>query len=71
MSSWTHRCCVDCWMKFFMERFGPDPVTLNKELCPEVEPCCFCGVELHNDGRGIYVREDPAILRCRGEHGQG
>lgn len=59
MSKWTHSICDDCWHK--------------KE--PEIEPsrlvdvigniCCFCGLLTTS---GIYVREDPTELLCKGVH---
>jgi hypothetical protein len=56
-SIWTHAICHQCW-----NRRQPDkriPVVEGDELC------CFC----HRPrAAGIYVRENPAHLACRGEH---
>lgn len=58
MSMWTHAICFDCWDK-------REPTT---EAIPifitEFETCCFCG---HETQAGIYVREDPCKVRCKGQ----
>jgi hypothetical protein len=56
-SVWTHAICHECW-----NRRQPDKrilVTLGDELC------CFCQ---RPRAAGIYVRENPAHLACRGQH---
>lgn len=69
MSRWTHRICRGCWTEHLQPTHG-EPVTIAPRMCPEVEPCCWCGAELtRNDFvRGIYVRKDPDNLACKGDH---
>lgn len=59
MSRWTHAICDTCWSA---RNGGRAPVHLRE---PDLEICCFCGGPTK---RGIYVRHDPAELRCRGTH---
>lgn len=59
MSRWTHAVCQHCWET----RFGGDPHRVVVDTARET--CCFCGIETRS---GIYVREDPSNLRCRGHH---
>jgi len=54
VSGWTHPVCLACYLAMFNRvpymLAGPPP-----------EQCCFCGgLTL----KGIYVRHDPAALRC-------
>ena len=79
MSAWTHRICADCFIDREIANDPNDhdsgqaviriPTRVNIEHCPEEELCCFCGRTLINMTHGgIYVREDPAGLRCKGDH---
>lgn len=64
-SRWTHNICDECWYKRCVEKneHGREPVRV---LPPYNEGrCCFCGLD--NDG-GIYTREDPESLMCKGKH---
>lgn len=62
MGRWTHPQCPDCWLK---ERGNTAPMMMHN--APQ-ETCCWCG---QSTREGIYVRHDPALLRCDGEHGRG
>ncbi len=57
-SKWTHVICVECWL----ERNSNDPITVKGGMR---ELCCYCG---RSTNGGIYVRDNPNDLRCRGEH---
>ena len=58
-SKWTHNICAHCWNKL-----NPDRET--SELAIGIaEICCYCGEETSD---GIYIRDDPNKLRCKGEH---
>ena len=59
MSKWTHAICVECWD---LREPGKQPVTV---LDGSEEVCCFCGQPTR---AGIYVRENPGGLLCKGEH---
>jgi hypothetical protein len=59
MSEWTHSICEDCWDKEHPERKA-HRLSLGDEAM-----CCYCGT-IHNSG--IYVREDPDKLPCKGVH---
>ena len=60
MSSWTHAICSDCWDK----REPGRPAPRLGEPGP-AEICCFCGLPTAS---GIYVRDDPATVKCAGQH---
>lgn len=62
MNKWRHSICTGCWKK---EKGQQVPHRLVGALV-EQEQCCFCGI-MHESG--IYVRENWAFLRCRGESG--
>ena len=59
MSRWSHAICRLCWDAQTPDR---EPTVLRY---PHEETCCFCGAVTQE---GIYVRENPARLRCGGEH---
>lgn len=61
-SPWVHAMCDGCWKKRHPDR---DPARAN--LFDEGEPdaCCYCDAPIN----GIYVREDPQLAPCRGNHG--
>jgi hypothetical protein len=59
MSKWTHAICIPCWNEKNPDR---DPITLREE---EKETCCFCGAPTT---AGIYIREDPNKVLCKGNH---
>ncbi len=61
MSRWTHSICEDCWN----EREPLEPVRLKPEI-RQAESCCYCG-QTHTSG--IYIRDNWAFTRCRGETG--
>ena len=56
---WIHSICVTCWN----EQRPSKPVGADDSGTSE--RCCFCG-ERHSSG--IYVRQDPATVRCGGVH---
>lgn len=65
-SAWTHLLCDVCW-----KRDNPDREPIRVKAEPGtadeytfwVGPCCQCG---GFTGSGIFVRKDPAGLRCAG-----
>lgn len=60
MSNWTHSICKTCWEKKTAAEGNPDriPVTVRND---SDKPCCFCAEPTM---AGIYVRHDPAQLKC-------
>jgi hypothetical protein len=60
MSKWSHVICEVCWSK--REKGLTDPIRVVER---REETCCFCG-ELTTGG--IYVRADPALTKCGGNH---
>ncbi len=59
MSEWTHIICDDCWD-------ARHPINPSRRLDSGDEGvCCFCGKQTYS---GIYVREDPKNLMCKGQH---
>lgn len=59
MSKWTHAICDDCWDKKNPERPSPRRASGDREIC------CFCAMGTNS---GIYIREDPAKLKCERVH---
>lgn len=61
---WNHAQCVACW-----NRDNPDNLVNARRAQDIVRreslTCCFCGALTW---AGIFVREDPAKLGCRGQH---
>jgi hypothetical protein len=55
VKGWTHVICRTCWD---VRQPGRTPVRVI-----EAEPrvCCFCGIPTK---AGIYVWEDPEVLKC-------
>lgn len=63
MSEWTHSICELCWNQRTANR---QPMKVREEFRDEeAEVCCFCG---RQHGSGIYVRDDPRDLLCKGNH---
>lgn len=63
MSKWNHSICDKCWIA---RNPGREAVKIREEFRDEKpETCCFCG---RPHGSGIFVRHDPAELRCQGNH---
>jgi len=60
-SKWTHNICKTCWDVNFPERKA---VTLTIKV---TEICCYCGCF---NTTGIFVREDPTKLKCKGYHSE-
>lgn len=58
---WTHALCDRCWAM----RNGVQASAIMNEI--ETEKCCQCGKVC----RGIFIREDPSLMRCRGKHPAG
>jgi hypothetical protein len=56
-SNWTHAICVECWNKRH-----PDRPTAGRGVGAS-HACCFCARPTSD---GIYVRESPANVSCRG-----
>jgi hypothetical protein len=72
MSRWTHSICDSCWETKYSEKDrygnlkkGPVRVNAGPDGVRSTDECCFCGAYHHS---GIYVRENWAFTRCRGEH---
>ncbi len=60
MSRWNHAVCDLCWS----ER-EPDRTPVRFTVAPTVD-CCYCGTPTTS---GIFVRQDPTEVRCKGEAG--
>lgn len=56
-SVWTHAICAECWNRRHPDK--PARLVFGAELC------CFCGLV---QAAGIYERENPMRLVCRGRH---
>ena len=60
---WNHSICEKCWNEKNPDR---EPIRIREEFRDEKpEACCFCSSP-HNSG--IYVRQDPNLTACRGQH---
>lgn len=57
--SWTHSICDECWITTNGQREA------HRLREPEYVRCCRCAAW---SSSGIYVRADPATLRCAGRH---
>lgn len=57
-SAWTHTLCDRCWAL----RNGVLATPILNDI--EDERCCQCGKAC----RGIFIREDPGMMRCKGMH---
>jgi hypothetical protein len=57
--SWTHNICLECWSEK-----NPDRQVV-KLIGEETVTCCFCGKDNHD---GIFIRHNPNLLICKGEH---
>jgi len=62
MSRWTHLACFGCYAKKYPKR---SPVRLKPEEGQSLpmQNCCYCREET---GEGIYVRDDPEMVACKG-----
>lgn len=60
-NNWTHPICDDCWTLRHPDRQAVRVVG----TWGDVEQCCFCR---HATRSGIYVRQDPTMSPCRGQH---
>ena len=60
MSRWTHALCEECWVDC-ADPPGREPVRSDRDE----ETCCRCAAVTTS---GIYYREDPEKLWCRGKH---
>ena len=58
-SSWTHAICGPCW-----DETNPDTTPYTVEGSTE-EKCCCCNAPTR---AGIFIRNDPTELNCKGEH---
>jgi hypothetical protein len=65
-SKWTHAICADCWDKKNPERPALRTPEGMEQKVGASETCCYC---LWPTRSGIYVREDPNLLKCRGIDG--
>jgi hypothetical protein len=54
--TWNQAICEDCWDKRHPER---RPVTVKFDM-RDREQCCDCGLPTLS---GIYLREDPMLVR--------
>lgn len=59
VSRWTHATCEKCWN----ERH-PDREAI-RTLDGTPEKCCWCSADTRS---GIYVRSNPDLVPCLGEH---
>ena len=59
LSPWTHPMCESCW-----KQRDPTREPYRLEL-GSLELCCFCGAVTCS---GIFVRNDPKALLCKGQH---
>lgn len=59
MSRWSHAICDACWAK---KNPNHEPGRLKSAVCEE---CCYCGNPTID---GIYVRDNPDSLTCKGVH---
>lgn len=59
MGKWTHYLCDECWLQLKMDY---PPVRLKY---PDPQACCNCGTVSES---GIFVRQDPLTLACKGVH---
>lgn len=67
MGNWTHNICFQCWVEYkFTETGYKVPPRIVELTVYELDSiCCFCG---HRNIEGIYIREDPNIVLCKGNH---
>lgn len=63
LSKWIHSICVECWNA---RNSGHEPVRL-KAIYRTADSCCFCG---HQHKSGIFIRQAPDKLMCKGIHGE-
>lgn len=62
-SKWNHSICGACWNK---KNPGRPAVAIREEFRDEKPvKCCYCG---KGHGSGIFVREAPENVACRGVH---
>lgn len=61
MNRYVHALCHPCWDRLFPRQYPAHAVDAG-----EPEPCCSCGEPTR---AGIYVRAEPAKLKCAGAHG--
>jgi hypothetical protein len=54
---WVHEMCAECWNEREPENQVP--------IVQGTGHCCFCG---ERRAAGIFVRENPALVLCRGRH---
>lgn len=57
---WRHAICEACW-----HRKNPTRRAVRLKE-PDNEVCCWC---FKSTRSGIYVREDPELVRCQGKVG--
>lgn len=62
MSKWNHSMCDSCW-----ESYNPNERQPVRIVTRIVEVCCYCQKETVS---GIYVRDYPDALSCKGEHAE-
>jgi len=59
VSRWNHVICTECWDKREPQRIPSVVIEADTELC------CFCEKPTN---AGIFLREDPAKVKCGGKH---
>lgn len=64
MSRWTHAICDECY-ETESEKDDALPEKPVRLRYPSKEDCCFCGQQTES---GIYIRKDPAQVKCGGSH---
>lgn len=62
-SALNHLLCDDCWKK--ASKTAGKPGRIPVRVQPDVGNCCACSALTTS---GIYVREEPAAMPCKGLH---
>lgn len=69
-SPWNHRICERCWFDGPGKITDDDGYTVMARQPTRVVDyppglCCYCGgITI----LGIFVRKDPTVVQCQGEH---
>jgi hypothetical protein len=61
-SEYVHSICLECWKEI---NPGIEPHHTKNAIELGDEKCCSCGKD-HSSR--IYIRENPAVLLCKGRH---
>ena len=60
-SKWTHNICKECW-----DKKNPNNRQAHRAIASESNVCCYCG---QKNSDGIYLRDDPNTIPCKGVTG--